>query len=53
MRLGWSIPIVGPIRLSGTIWRSKPKRKWKTLSCGHAHRSQAAYDRCLQRSGQL
>ena len=26
MRLGWSIPLPGPFRLSGTIWRSKRRR---------------------------
>lgn len=53
MRLGWHVHLIGPFGIGGTVWRSKPRRKWKTLSCGHAHRTQAAYDRCLQRSGQL
>jgi hypothetical protein len=27
MRLGWSIPLPGPFRLSGTIWRSGRRRR--------------------------
>lgn len=26
MRLGWSVPLPGPLRLSGTIWRSRRRR---------------------------
>ena len=40
-RLGWSIPLPGPFRLSGTLWRSKRRRGYHgTLpgwKCPHAH----------------
>ncbi len=43
MRLGWSVPLPGPFRLSGTVWRSRRRRRevwhgtlpgWK---CPHDH----------------
>jgi hypothetical protein len=62
MRLGWSIPLPGPFRLSGTIWRSKPRRRkrhgparrvyhgslpgWK---CVHNHSREDLAVACAQR----
>lgn len=54
MRLGWSIPLPGPFRLSGTIWRSKRRRRgyhgtlpgWK---CPHLHSRQDLAVACAQR----
>jgi hypothetical protein len=57
MRLGWSIPLPGPFRLSGTIWRSKPRRRkgrgyhgtlpgWK---CPHNHSREDLAVACAQR----
>lgn len=50
MRIGWRIPLPGPFYTGGTVWRSKPRRRYKVLPCGHAHRTQAAYEQCLRRS---
>lgn len=54
MRLGWSIPLPGPFRLSGTIWRSKRRRRghrgtlpgWK---CPHLHSRAELAIACAQR----
>lgn len=57
MRLGWHIPLGGPFSLSGTIWRSKRRRKrapafhgtlpgWK---CPHNHSRQDLAIACAQR----
>jgi hypothetical protein len=60
MRLGWSIRLPGPFRLSGTIWRSGRRRRhrrrhrvyagqlpgWK---CRHKHRTQEAALECARR----
>jgi hypothetical protein len=48
MRIGGS---AGPrlLHLSWTLWRSKPRRRYRVLPCGHAHRTQAAYEDCLRR----
>ena len=62
MRLGWSIPLPGPFRLGGTIWRSKPRRRkhrgparpvyhgrlpgWK---CPHNHSREDLALECAQR----
>jgi hypothetical protein len=59
MRLGWSIPLPGPFRLSGTIWRSKRRRRgrrrlvyhgqlpgWK---CPHNHSREDLAIACAQR----
>jgi hypothetical protein len=44
MRIGFSIPLPGPFRLSGTVWRSKRRRRrgrtWHgTLPAGNGHRA--------------
>lgn len=26
MRIGWSVPLPGPFRIGGTVWRSKRRR---------------------------
>lgn len=49
MRLGWRIGLPGPFSIGGTLWRSKPKRRYKVLSCGHAHRTEQAYLNCKDR----
>jgi hypothetical protein len=58
MRLGWSIPLPGPFRLSGTVWRSKPRRRPQapvyhgTLpgwACPHDHRRLDTATACAQR----
>jgi hypothetical protein len=59
MRLGWSIRIFGPVRLSGTLWRSKRRRArrrgrvyhgtlpgWK---CAHNHSRPELAQACAQR----
>lgn len=55
MRLGWSIPLPGPFRLSGTIWRSRRRRGrvyhgtlpgWQ---CPHGHRREDTAVACAQR----
>jgi hypothetical protein len=62
IRLGWSVPLPGPFRLSGTLWRSKrrrPKRRgparpvyhgtlpgWK---CTHNHSREDLAVACAQR----
>jgi hypothetical protein len=57
MRLGWSIPLPGPFRLGGTIWRSRPRRRrtsvyhgtlpgWK---CPHDHRRPDTAQACARR----
>jgi hypothetical protein len=52
VRIGWGVG-AGPIRVGGTIWRSKKRRRkgavHKVLPCGHAHRTQQAYDNCPRR----
>jgi hypothetical protein len=52
MRLGWHVHLIGPFSLGGTVWRSKPRRRYKVLDCGHAHRTQEAYQKCRQRQRQ-
>lgn len=49
VRLGWHIGLPGPFYLGGTLWHSPYRRRYRTLDCGHAHRSQAAYDSCPTR----
>jgi hypothetical protein len=55
MRLGWSIPLPGPFRLSGTIWRSQRRRGpvyHGTLpgwACPHAHRRLDTAEACARR----
>lgn len=50
MRLGWRVHLIGPFSLSGTVWRSKRRRKYPVLACGHAHRSREAYEKCVTRN---
>jgi hypothetical protein len=64
MRLGWSIPLPGPFRLSGTIWRSKRRRHRKRRTvwhgtlpgvhwqCPHNHARPDLADACAQREAQ-
>jgi hypothetical protein len=58
MRLGWSIPLPGPFRIGGTIWRSGGRRRsrapvWHgTLPgwrCPHNHRREDTARACAQR----
>jgi hypothetical protein len=56
MRLGWRIPLGGPFSLSGTIWRSKRRRRQKgyhgTLpgwQCPHNHGREDLAVACAQR----
>jgi hypothetical protein len=54
MRFGWSIPLPGPFRLSGTLWRSRPRRRvWHgTLpgwQCPHDHPRKDAATECARR----
>lgn len=49
MRLGWHIGLPGPFYLGGTVYQSRYRRRYRVLDCGHAHRSQAAYDTCPTR----
>jgi hypothetical protein len=57
MRLGWSIPLPGPFWLSGTIWRSRHRRRrtpvyhgtlpgWR---CAHDHRREDTAQACAER----
>lgn len=56
MRLGWSIPLPGPFRLSGTIWRSRRRQRlvyhgtlpdgWE---CPHEHRREDTAIECARR----
>lgn len=59
MRLGWSVRIFGPLRLSGTLWRSKRRRSrrrgpvyhgtlpgWK---CPHNHSRPDLAEACARR----
>ena len=57
MRLGWSIPLPGPLYLSGTIWRSGRRRRrapayhgqlpgWK---CPHNHTRPDTAEVCAER----
>ena len=53
MRLTWGIPLPGPFRLSGTLWRSRPRgRVWHgTLPgwrCPHDHPRKDAAVACAQ-----
>ena len=46
MRIGWRIPLPGPFSVSGTVWRSKPRRRSKP---GHpAQQRQRGYNGTLQ-----
>lgn len=57
MRLGWSIPLPGPFRLSGTIWRSRYRRRRAPVyhgtlpgwQCPHNHRREDTAQACAQR----
>lgn len=49
MRIYWSLPLPGPFRIGGTLWRSKRRRRYPVLDCGHAHRTRQAYERCPYR----
>lgn len=54
MRLGWSVPLPGPFRLSGTLWRSRrrPRGFHGTLpgwQCPHNHERQDTAIACAQR----
>jgi hypothetical protein len=53
MRLGWSIGLPGPFRLSGTIWRSRRRRTYRgTLPgwrCRHRHARRDLAVACAQR----
>lgn len=57
MRIGWSIPLPGPFRLSGTLWRSGRRRRvyhgtlpgWK---CRHRHSRPDLARACAQREAQ-
>jgi hypothetical protein len=60
MRLGWSIPLGGPFRLSGTIWRSKRRRRgyhgklpampgYRKWTCPHNHSRPDLAIACAQR----
>lgn len=57
MRLGWSIRVLGPIRLSGTLWRSKPRSKRRTVyhgqlpgwQCPHNHTREDTARECARR----
>lgn len=47
MRLGWRIHLFGPFYIGDTIIQTHGYvRKYKTLDCGHAHRTRQAYDEC-------
>jgi hypothetical protein len=55
MRLGWRIPLGGPFSLSGTVWRSKRRRRrgyhgtlpgWQ---CPHNHSRENLAVACAQR----
>jgi hypothetical protein len=55
MRLGWSVPLGGPFRLSGTVWRSKRRRSgyygvilggWR---CRHNHSRLDLAETCARR----
>jgi len=53
MRLGFYEGLPGPFYLAGTLWRSKPRRRYRatlgTWTCSHAHRSETAALRCANR----
>jgi len=57
MRLGWSIPLSGPFRLSGTIWRSKRRRHRRRVyhgtlpgwKCPHDHSREYLAIACARR----
>ena len=52
MRLGWSIPLPGPFRLSGTLWRSRRRGYRGTLPgwrCEHEHSRRDTAVACAQR----
>jgi hypothetical protein len=55
MRLGWSIPLPGPFWLSGTVWRSKRRRRrgyHGTLpgwTCPHNHEREDTAIACARR----
>lgn len=56
MRLGWSIPLPGPFRLSGTVWRSKRRRKGRVYhgtlpgwKCPHNHTREDTAVACARR----
>lgn len=56
MRLGWSIPLPGPFRLSGTVWRSKPRRRGPVYhgkigrwTCPHNHQREDTAVACARR----
>jgi hypothetical protein len=52
MRLGWSIPLPGPFRLSGTLWRSRPRGYHGTLpgwQCPHRHQREDLARDCARR----
>lgn len=59
MRIGWSIPLPGPFRVSGTVWRSKSRRRGKTYhgqlpgwKCPHNHSREDLALACAQREAQ-
>ena len=49
MRIGWRIGLPGPFYIGGTVWRSRRRRRYPVLECGHAHRTRQAYLRCPDR----
>ncbi len=56
MRIGWSIPLGGPFRLTGTVWRSKSRRRGYhgTLqnprwTCPHNHSRPDLAQACAER----
>jgi hypothetical protein len=56
MRIGWSIPLGGPFRLSGTVWRSKSRRRGyhgalqnPRWTCPHNHSRPDLAQACAER----
>lgn len=56
VRIGWSIPLPGPFRLSGSLGRSRRRRVYHgTLpgwKCWHAHRHPEQARACARREAQ-
>lgn len=54
VRIYWSLPLPGPFRIGGTVWRSRRRRQvysgtlpgWE---CHHEHRTPEAALECAQR----
>jgi hypothetical protein len=56
MRITWSLPLPGPFRIGGTLWRSKRRPRGKTWhgtlpgwKCHHDHRTVEAARECAAR----